>query len=230
MQKRREKLKILNNEIIKKKNLVSEKSHRVTVFAELISFKGFKLNRNSARGLLLGSLFSLTRLNYRSGNSDLLGEITTSLKKKVQKKFYKRFLIKQSSIRLTSMISLAKIQAYNVSVIQGILHFKFSSRNNSITTLTDLSGNVKACCSGGLAGFKGSNKSTKYAKDVIIQQLISKSKVLGYSKVILHFIGARRMRRKIIKMLRKAKIRVVAINILSRSPHNGCRSPKIRRI
>ena len=116
MQKRREKLKILNNEIIKKKSLVSEKSHRVTVFAELISFKGFKLNRNSARGLLLGSLFSLTRLNYRSGNSDLLGEITTSLKKKVQKKFYKRFLIKQSSIRLT-------LRANNTNSVSGCVGY-----------------------------------------------------------------------------------------------------------
>jgi small subunit ribosomal protein S11 len=237
MQKQLEKLKIHNKKSLIKKKFVSKKSHSVISFSLRKNLDAFSTEHSKnlflskkPREILFGSFFSLTRLNYHFGNPDLVEEISKGLKKQVKKKFFKRFLKKQVATRTNSMVSLAKLQASNVSVVQGILHFKLVSRNNSVATLTDIAGNVKVCCSGGLAGFKGSNKSTKYAKDAVIQQIISKAKSLGYSKIIVHFNGTKLMRLKIVRLLRKAKIRVVAVNILTRPPHNGCRAKKVRRL
>ena len=116
-----------------------------------------------------------------------------------------------------------------ISIVHGIIHLKFTS-NNTIATLTDLEGNIKACYSAGLLGFKGSKKSTKYAKDYIIEQLARQAVALGYLRVNLHFNGKRVSKRKFTKMLHKFKIKIVTITDLTGIPHNGCRPSKIRRI
>jgi small subunit ribosomal protein S11 len=48
------------------------------------------------------------------------------------------------------------------NISEGIAHIQ-STFNNTIVTITDLSGNVIAWASAGMQGFKGSRKSTPYA-------------------------------------------------------------------
>ena len=203
----------------------------------------FILNKEKAtaklRKIISKPIFSLSKLNYNLGNLNLLKGISGKLiKKKVVKRFFKRFLKKVRLKKRTKSRFYRRFKRHyklrvkkrQFSVVQGVLHFKFTSTNNTMVTLTDLEGNVKACYSGGLVGFKGSNKSTKYAKELIVEQLILKAKLLGYSRVNLHFNGVRVIRRRIIKTLRKAKLKVVSINEFTGISHNGCRASKVRRI
>jgi small subunit ribosomal protein S11 len=49
------------------------------------------------------------------------------------------------------------------NVSRGIAHIK-STFNNTIVTITDVSGNVVSWSSAGACGFKGSRKSTPFAE------------------------------------------------------------------
>ena len=128
-----------------------------------------------------------------------------------------------------SRIYLFQLKKRKRSVVQGIFHLNLVE-NNTLVTLTDLKGHVKACHSGGLVGFKGSKKSTKYAKELVVEEFANKALLLGYTRICLHFNGSRIWKRKSVKLLQKLKIKIIAVSDLTKIAHNGCRPTKIRRL
>jgi small subunit ribosomal protein S11 len=139
------------------------------------------------------------------------------------KKFFNRSV---NSNNFKKRFKRKKLKLYPV---KGILTLKFSS-NNTLGSLSDLTGKLKYKISTGLLNFKNSKKSSAYASESAIRKLAAKAYELGYDSVILHLNGHGRGKNKCLDSINKSKIRVVAISDYMSIPHNGCRPPKIRRL
>jgi small subunit ribosomal protein S11 len=105
-----------------------------------------------------------------------------------------------------------------------------ASFNNTIITLTDLSGGVISWGSGGVAGFKGSRKSTPYAAAQSAEVAARKAMENGMRQVEVFVKGPGAGREQAIRSLQAAGLEVTAITDVTPIPHNGCRPPKRRRV
>jgi len=113
------------------------------------------------------------------------------------------------------------------SLSHGQAHIK-ASFNNTIISITDLSGNSIAWTSGGSVGFKGSRKSTPYAAQVAAEQAARKAGEVGIRKLDVVVRGSGSGRETAIRTLQVMGMEVTGVKDLTPTPHNGCR-PKKRR-
>jgi small subunit ribosomal protein S11 len=120
-----------------------------------------------------------------------------------------------------------KKERKNVQV--GVAHIQ-SSFNNTIITITDLSGNVLSWSSCGSQGFKGSRKSTPFAAQSAAQDAAKKAMEHGLRTIDVHVKGPGSGREAALRALQGAGLEVNMIRDVTPIPHNGCRPPKRRRI
>ncbi len=102
--------------------------------------------------------------------------------------------------------------------------------NNTIISITDEQGNVIAWGSAGMAGFKGSRKSTPFAATTAMDQVTARAKESGLQKVSIFVKGPGSGRDAAIRSFKNANIDVVSITDVTSQPHNGCRPRKRRRV
>jgi small subunit ribosomal protein S11 len=102
--------------------------------------------------------------------------------------------------------------------------------NNTIITITDPSGGTVAWGSAGIAGFKGSRKSTPYAAALSAEGAARKAMEHGMRQVEVFVKGPGAGREQAIRSLQAAGLEVTAITDVTPIPHNGCRPPKRRRV
>jgi len=105
-----------------------------------------------------------------------------------------------------------------------------ASFNNTIISITDLAGSVISWGSGGVAGFKGSRKSTPYAAAQSAEGAAKKAMEHGMRQVEVFVKGPGAGREQAIRSLQAAGLEVTAITDVTPIPHNGCRPPKRRRV
>lgn len=105
-----------------------------------------------------------------------------------------------------------------------------STFNNTIVTVTDLNGNTLAWSSSGACGFRGPKKSTPYAASMIVKSLTDKLKPYGVRDLSVFVCGVGSGRESALRSLNTAGFNIVSIKDLTPIPHNGCRSPKPRRM
>jgi len=110
------------------------------------------------------------------------------------------------------------------NVPQGHVHIQ-ASFNNTIITITDPNGNVISWGSAGVAGFKGSRKSTPYAAALSADQAAKKAMEHGMRQVEVYVKGPGAGREQAIRSLQAAGLEVSAITDVTPVPHNGCRPP-----
>jgi small subunit ribosomal protein S11 len=115
------------------------------------------------------------------------------------------------------------------NITEGIAHIQ-STFNNTIVTITDLSGNVIAWSSSGLHGFKGSRKSTPFAAQMAAEDVVRKAKEQGMRKVQVYIKGPGAGRESALRSLQLAGLVITMIRDVTPVPHNGCRPPKRRRV
>jgi small subunit ribosomal protein S11 len=111
----------------------------------------------------------------------------------------------------------------------GHVHIQ-ASFNNTIVTITDLSGAVLAWGSAGVAGFKGSRKSTPYAAALSAEGAARRAMEHGVRQVEVFVKGPGAGREQAIRSLQAAGLEVTAITDVTPIPHNGVRPPKRRRV
>jgi small subunit ribosomal protein S11 len=103
--------------------------------------------------------------------------------------------------------------------------------NNTIVSVSDENGNVLAWSSSGKMKFKGAQKSTPYAAQVVVED-VSKNVIENYGmksvSVVLTGVGAGR--ESAVRALQTSGLIVSAIMDITPIVHNGCRSPKRRRV
>ncbi len=105
-----------------------------------------------------------------------------------------------------------------------------SSFNNIIVTLTNLNGEVISWSSAGKKGFRGSKKNTPYAAQVAAEECAKTAYDLGLRKVKAYVKGPGNGRESAIRAISNTGILVTEIVDVTPLPHNGCRSPKRRRV
>jgi small subunit ribosomal protein S11 len=115
------------------------------------------------------------------------------------------------------------------NITDGVAHIQ-STFNNTIVTITDLSGNVISWSTAGLQGFKGSRKSTPFAAQMAAEDAVRKAKEQGMRRVQVYIKGPGAGRESALRSLQLAGLIVTMIRDVTPVPHNGCRPPKRRRV
>ena len=116
----------------------------------------------------------------------------------------------------------------NVPVGQVHIHASF---NNTIITITDLSGATLCWASSGSSGFKGSRKSTPFAGQLAAQSAANTARSDFNMREVEVFVkGPGPGRESSIRSLQAAGLTVRSITDITPIPHNGCRPPKKRRV
>ena len=115
------------------------------------------------------------------------------------------------------------------NITEGVAHIQ-STFNNTIITITDLSGNVISWSSAGLQGFKGSRKSTPFAAQMAAEDAVRKAKEQGMRRVQVYIKGPGAGRESALRSLQLAGLTITMIRDVTPVPHNGCRPPKRRRV
>jgi small subunit ribosomal protein S11 len=111
----------------------------------------------------------------------------------------------------------------------GVAHIQ-ASFNNTIVTMTDMSGNVVVWSSAGNQGFKGSRKSTPFAAQRAAEVAAKKAMEHGMRQVDVYVKGPGSGRESAIRALQAAGLKINLIKDVTPVPHNGCRPPKRRRV
>lgn len=101
--------------------------------------------------------------------------------------------------------------------------------NNTLATVTDLSGNTLCSSSTGQIGFKGSRKSTPFAATKTIEDVLSKARQFGLSEFEVFIKGPGPGRDTALRVLRDSQFRINLLADVTPIPHNGPRPQKKRR-
>ena len=115
------------------------------------------------------------------------------------------------------------------NVPEGVVHLR-ATFNNTVVTITDKAGNTVAWASAGMAGFKGSRKSTPFAAQLAAEQCGKKAMDQGMRSVEVHVNGPGSGRESAIRALQNLGFKIALIKDITPLPHNGCRPPKRRRV
>ena len=114
-------------------------------------------------------------------------------------------------------------------VDKGQVHIQ-STFNNTLVTITDMSGNAISWSSAGSLGFRGSRKGTPFAAQMAAETAAKAAKEHGLRSVEVYVKGPGAGRESAIRVLANCELDVTLISDVSPIAHNGCRPPKRRRV
>ena len=126
-------------------------------------------------------------------------------------------------------VNVRKKKRERLNVESGQAHIQ-ASFNNTIVTISDMSGNAISWCSSGSLGFKGSRKSTPFAAQMVAEEAAKPAVLQGLKNVEVYVKGPGSGRESAIRALQTAGLNVTMIKDITPIPHNGCRPPKRRRV
>jgi small subunit ribosomal protein S11 len=112
---------------------------------------------------------------------------------------------------------------------EGVAHIK-ATFNNTIITISSMTGDTVAWASAGKAGFKGSKKSTPFAATIAAETAGREAVGMGMRRVHVEVQGPGSGRESAIQALQAAGLAIRSIKDVTPVPHNGCRPPKKRRV
>ncbi|MEG0912879.1 MAG: 30S ribosomal protein S11 [Oscillospiraceae bacterium] len=115
------------------------------------------------------------------------------------------------------------------NIERGAAHIQ-ATFNNTIVTITDVSGNAISWASAGGLGFKGSRKSTPFAAQMAAEVAAKAAMEHGMKTVEVFVKGPGSGREAAIRALQATGLEVNLIKDVTPIPHNGCRPPKRRRV
>jgi small subunit ribosomal protein S11 len=127
----------------------------------------------------------------------------------------------------TKRVGRKKKERKNIQ--DAIAHIQ-STFNNTIITITDVSGNTLAWSSSGCQGFKGSRKSTPFAAQLAAEAVARKVQEYGVKNLEVYVKGPGSGREAALRSLQVMGFNIKLIRDVTPIPHNGCRPPKRRRV
>jgi len=130
----------------------------------------------------------------------------------------------ESAVSATRRKKKGKKQIY-----KGQAHIQ-CTYNNTIVTITDLSGGVVGWSSAGILGFKGAKKSTPYAATQIVADVTEKIRKNQIKELEVYVKGVGSGREAAIRALSNNGFDIVMIKDMTPIPHNGCRPKRPRRV
>src|SRR5512137_2139346 len=93
------------------------------------------------------------------------------------------------------------------NITEGVAHIQ-STFNNTIITITDMTGNVISWSSSGLQGFKGSRKSTPFAAQMAAEDAVRKAEDQGMRRVQVYIKGPGAGRESALRSLQLAGLTI----------------------
>ena len=115
------------------------------------------------------------------------------------------------------------------TIFEGCVYIQ-ATFNNTIVTITDMTGNAMSWASAGSLGFRGAKKSTPYAAQTTAETAAQKAMDYGLRDVHVFVKGPGVGRESAIRSLGGLGLRVRSIKDITPIPHNGCRPRKSRRV
>lgn len=115
------------------------------------------------------------------------------------------------------------------NIQSGIAHIQ-ATFNNTIITISDVSGNVISWSSAGVQGFKGSRKNTPYAAQLAAADAAKKAREHGLKSITIYIKGPGSGRESAIRGIASEGYKVTMLKDVTPIPHNGCKSRKRRRV
>ncbi len=115
------------------------------------------------------------------------------------------------------------------NIIAGVVHIQ-STFNNTIVTITTLTGDTISWASAGSAGFKGARKGTPFAAQTAAEKAAVEAISLGLKTVEILIKGQGAGRETAIRSIQGAGFEITSIQDITPVPHNECRPPKQRRV
>ncbi len=115
------------------------------------------------------------------------------------------------------------------NIQNGVAHIR-ATFNNTVITLTDMSGNAISWATAGSQGFKGSRKSTPFAAQTAAEIAGKKAMEHGLQNIEVLVKGPGSGREAALRALQAIGFNITAIRDVTPIPHNGCRPPKRRRV
>ncbi|MDD5618061.1 MAG: 30S ribosomal protein S11 [Candidatus Omnitrophica bacterium] len=115
------------------------------------------------------------------------------------------------------------------NISNGVVHI-LATFNNTVITITDLSGNVVCWSTPGIVGYTGSKRSTPFAAQMAATDAAKKALSIGMQSVEVRVKGPGSGRESAIRAIQAAGLNVKIIKDVTPIPHNGCRPPKRRRV
>ena len=111
----------------------------------------------------------------------------------------------------------------------GVVHIQ-STFNNTIVTITNLTGDTVSWASAGSSGFKGARKSTPFAAQTAAEKAALDALNMGMKNVEVLVKGQGSGRETAIRAIEGVGFEITSIQDITAVPHNGCRPPKRRRV
>lgn len=127
---------------------------------------------------------------------------------------------------MTKVLAKKKVRR---NVAHAVAHVK-ATFNNTHVTIVAPGGETIAKGSAGMAGFKGTRKSTPFAAQRAAEHAAGAAIRQGVKEVEVHVKGAGSGRESAIRALAQSGLRVLSIQDVTPLPHNGCRARKRRRV
>ena len=115
------------------------------------------------------------------------------------------------------------------NVINAVAHIN-ATFNNTLITISDEQGNTISWATAGMAGFKGSRKSTPYAAQIAAEDAGKRAAEPGVKNVSVIVKGPGSGRETALRALQSVGFNVTSVRDVTPVPHNGCRPPKRRRV
>jgi len=115
------------------------------------------------------------------------------------------------------------------NVGKAIVHVK-ATFNNTIITMTDLSGETLCWDSAGTVGFKGARKATPFAAARAAEKVAVKGRRMGVTEIEVRLKGPGGGRDSAVTSLEQNGMKITAVEDHTGIPHNGCRPKKQRRV
>ena len=105
-----------------------------------------------------------------------------------------------------------------------------SSYNNTLVSVTDTNGNALVWSSAGRVGFEGARKSTPFAAQKVMADVIERLQPFGMEEVRIYVKGIGSARESAIRALGASGFNIISIRDVTPIPHNGVRPRKRRRV
>lgn len=116
-----------------------------------------------------------------------------------------------------------------IQFTNGIVHI-YSTFNNTIVTITNLTGDTISWASAGSSGFKGARKGTPFAAQTAAEKAAFEALNVGLKSVAILVKGQGSGRETAIRSIQGAGFEITSIQDITPVPHNGCRQPKRSRV
>ncbi|MEK7193335.1 MAG: 30S ribosomal protein S11 [Patescibacteria group bacterium] len=148
-------------------------------------------------------------------------------KKKVAEK-KSDVVVKEKSSSVAQEVPLS-VSKKGKKIQNGRIYIK-ASYNNTLVSVTDMTGNLVTWASAGSLGFSGPKKATPFASSKIIAAIAERIKASGPIDVDIIVSGVGSGRDAAIRSIINHGFNVLSIKDVTPIPHNGPRPRKVRRV